>query len=123
MGLLACLALAGCGGSSHRRHAQQQVVVAGTPISTGGAYRWLVRTEGAQPTVAAENRHAGTSAWRLPGRRAEVGGVARGDVLGYVAKEAVRVGQTERIYVSAPGSRSVRIRIFRMGWYDGRGGR
>jgi hypothetical protein len=99
------------------------VIVAGALISTGGPYRWLVKTEGAQPTVAAENRHAGTTAWRLPGPRAQVGGIARGDVIGYVAKQAVPVGQIERIYVSAPGSRTAVIRIFRMGWYGGKGGR
>jgi N,N-dimethylformamidase beta subunit-like protein len=32
-------------------------------------------------------------------------------------------GQTERFYVAAPGSKSVRIRIFRIGWYHGAGGR
>jgi len=124
LALLACLFLAACGGSSHRRHpAHHQVVVAGTLISTGGRYRWLIKTEGAQPTVAAENRHAGTRAWRLPGPRAQLGGIARGNVIGYVAKEAVSVGQTERVYVNAPGTRTVRIRIFRMGWYGGTGGR
>ena len=122
--LIAGIALTACGGSSHRRQANRHRVVAvGTLISTGGSYRWLVNTDGAQPTVAAENRHAGTTAWRLPGPPAQVGGVARGDVAGYAGKESVHVGQTERIYVSATGSRTVRIRIFRMGWYGGKGGR
>ena len=44
-------------------------------------------------------------------------------MIGYVAKQAVPVGQTERIYVSAPGSRTAVIRIFRMGWYGGKDGR
>lgn len=124
LALLACLLPAACGGSAHRRQpTRRQVIVAGQLISTGGRYRWLVETEGPQPTVAAENREAGTTAWRLPGPRKQVGGIARGDVIGYVAKEAVSVGQTERIYVSAPRSRTVRIRIFRMGWYGGKGGR
>jgi N,N-dimethylformamidase beta subunit-like, C-terminal len=98
-------------------------VVAGTPVSTGGPYFWLIHTDGAQPTVAAENANAGTTAWRLPGPREQIGGTAQGDVIGYVAKEAVRVGQTERLYVSAPGARTVRIQIFRIGWYGGKGGR
>lgn len=91
-------------------------------MSTGEPFRWLIRTEGAQPTVADENEHAGTTAWRLLGPRGQVGGIARGDVLGYVAKEAVRVDQTERIYVSAPRARAVRIGIFRIGWYGDKGG-
>ncbi len=120
---IGCLAVAGCGGG-HRTgaSARHPTPVAGTLISTGGVYRWLVQTEGAQPSVAAENRLPGTTAWRLPGPAADVGGLAHGDVSGYVSREAVRVGQTERIYVSAPGSGRVRIRIFRMGWYHGRGG-
>jgi hypothetical protein len=44
-------------------------------------------------------------------------------VVGYVASQAVLPGQTERIYVDAPGARRVRIRIYRIGWYGGTGGR
>ena len=86
-------------------------------------YRWLVRTSGPQPTVAAENRRAGTHDWRLPGPARDVGGLAYGDVAGYVAAQALKPGQAERIYVSAPGARVVRIRVFRIGWYHGTGGR
>ena len=125
--------VAGCGGATHllRQPAAQPVqpVVPATLVSIrphrprARPYRWLVRTEGAQPTVATENRSRGTGVWRLPGPAAEVGGLAHGSVTGYVSRQAVRVGQTERIYVSAPGARTVRIQIFRMGWYGGRGGR
>ncbi|MBV9417045.1 MAG: hypothetical protein JO363_18820, partial [Solirubrobacterales bacterium] len=122
--LLTCVALAGCGGTGrHHQPTTQRAAVAGTLVSTGGPYRWLIRTDGAQPAVAAENRQQGTRGWRLPGPAAEVGGVAHGNVIGYVERQAVGVGQTERIYVSAPGARTVRIRIFRMGWYHGQGGR
>jgi hypothetical protein len=116
----------GCAGGMPAHNAAErpaQVTVAGTPVSLGATYRWLVRTTGAQPSVAAENRLPGTTEWRLAGPAADVGGLAHGDVIGYVSRQAVQVGQAERIYVSAPGARSVRIRIFRMGWYGGRGGR
>ena len=86
-------------------------------------FRWLVQTNGPQPSIAAENRHLGTRAWRLPGPAAEVGGVAYGQVTGYVAEQTIKPGQIERIYVSAPHARRVRIRVFRIGWYRGRGGR
>jgi hypothetical protein len=59
----------------------------------------------------------------LPGPTAEVGGLAWGNVRGYVAQQAITPGESERIYVSAPGSRFVRIRVFRIGWYGGAGGR
>jgi hypothetical protein len=84
---------------------------------------WLVPTGGPQPTVAAENRHPGTRSWRLPGPAADVGGLADGSVTGYVSAPAVAPGHIERVYVSAAGSRRVRIRIFRIGWYHGAGGR
>jgi N,N-dimethylformamidase beta subunit-like, C-terminal len=70
-----------------------------------------------------ENHHPGTRAWRLSGPPQDVGGLRSGDVAGYVADQAVTPGQTERIYVSAPGSASVRITVFRIGWYGGAGGR
>jgi hypothetical protein len=87
------------------------------------AYRWLLPTAGPQPTVTEENAHPGTTTWRLPGPAADVGGLAYGSVVGYVAEQALRPGQTERIYVSAPGARRVQIGIYRMGWYGGTGGR
>ena len=86
-------------------------------------FRWLITTRGHQPSIASENRHRGTRAWRLPGPSLYVGGLAHGSVTGYVATPAIAPGGTQRIYVSAPGSRWVRIRIFRIGWYGGAGGR
>jgi len=73
--------------------------------------------------VSAENAHAGTTGWRLPGSTDGVGGLAYGAVAGYVSAPAVMPGHTERIYVSAPKSKWVRIVIFRIGWYHGAGGR
>jgi hypothetical protein len=52
-----------------------------------------------------------------------VGGLAHGNVSGYVGQQAVRPGDTERIYVSAPGAASVQISVFRIGWYGSAGGR
>jgi hypothetical protein len=121
------LALAGCGGVSrdHARPVQAatRTPFAGTLISSHGPYRWLVAAQGSQPSVAAENRLPGTTAWRLPGPAADVGGLAYGDVQGYVSRETVRVGESETIYASAPGAKTVRVQVFRMGWYNGRGGR
>ena len=112
-------AIAGCGGgrSTVPAHASAGATPPNAP------FRWLVSTQGSQPTIADENRRAGTTAWRLPGPAADVGGLRSGDVTGYVAEQAIAPGQTQRIYVSAPGSRSVRLAIYRIGWYDGAGGR
>lgn len=114
----ACAGGCGAGARVHRS-------ASGSPRShtASGPYRWLVRTSGPQPTVAQENRRPGSTAWRLPGPAADVGGLAHGSVIGYVSQQALAPGQTERVYVSAPGSKLGRVRVFRMGWYGGRGGR
>jgi hypothetical protein len=121
-GALVAAALAGCGGGNHARAHRPSNSVARAPVLSG-PYRWLVRTTGPQPTIAAENRHPGTTAWRLPGPAGDVGGGAHGDVAGYVSEQAIGPGGTETIYVSAPGARAIQIRVFRMGWYGGTGGR
>jgi hypothetical protein len=87
------------------------------------SYRWLVPITGAAPPVAQENRARGTRAWRLPGPPGLAAGAARGAVAGYVAMQAIAPGQTQRVYVNAPRSRTVRVRVYRMGWYGGTGGR
>jgi hypothetical protein len=40
-----------------------------------------------------------------------------------VAEQTVTPGQTERVYVNAPGARTVTLRVYRIGWYGGTGGR
>jgi hypothetical protein len=87
------------------------------------SYHWLVRTQGVAPSIAEENRAAGTTAWRLPGPASLIGGAARGAIAGYVAEQAIRAGETESVYVSAPGARTLSVRVYRMGWYGGTGGR
>jgi hypothetical protein len=114
------LAAAGCGAGAHGHVA---AVPRGRRGAPSGGYRWLVPTTGPQPTVAEENAHPGTTSWRLPGPAADVGGVASRSLSGYVAEQSLRPGQTERIYVSAPGASRVRIGVYRMGWYGGTGGR
>ncbi len=114
-------ALAGCGATHHRRSAAHRQPI--TAAAVTGPYRWLVPTQGPQPSVAAENRNSGTRTWRLLGPASDVGGVRSGVVAGYVSEQVVAPGQTERIYVNAPASSVVRIRIFRIGWYGGAGGR
>jgi len=117
---LCAAVLSACGGASHR----PGVAGGGSTQSTSRtALRWMVRTEGPAPTVVQENARPGTRAWRLPGPPDSTGGIARGPVEGYVAEQAVAPGQSERIYVRAPGARSARVDIYRMGWYGGLGGR
>jgi hypothetical protein len=121
------LALAGCGGVVRRSDLGRSSVATVPPARTLAAahvpYSWLVRTDGPPPSVAAENRHLGTTAWRLPGPATDVGGLAAGPGSAYVSEQALAPGQIERVYVADRRARDVRIRIFRIGWYAGRGGR
>lgn len=123
---LSVVLLAGCGAGSgqagHRRARGGGTQAAATrrPLP----YRWLIDPSATAPGVSAENAYAGTGSWRLDGGpAAQLGGVRSGGVEGYVAEQAVLPGQIQRIYVNAPGARRVRVAIFRMGWYGGRGGR
>lgn len=113
--LVGAVALAGCGGGSASSTVAQQ--------EAHQRFRWLVATKGRPPSVAQENRAAGTTAWRLPGPATLLGGERRGSVEGYVSSQAVSPGQLQRIYVNAPGAHQVTIAVYRMGWYGGSGGR
>jgi hypothetical protein len=125
--------LAGCGGGGAGQPSKSSQVPGSSNVPASRSvprsdaapadYRWLVRIAGAPPSIAAENRARGTTAWRLPGPATLLGGAARGAVEGYVAEQAVAPGETERVYVNAPGARTVTVTVYRMGWYGGKGGR
>src|SRR5947209_2456045 len=93
--LLGVLVVAGCGGGGHRAHASSGPQRSQTP----GPFRWLVPTEGAQPTIAAENTHSGTTAWRLPGPAGQIGGLAHGGLSGYVSAQAVPPALPSGVYI------------------------
>ncbi|HYM45000.1 MAG TPA: N,N-dimethylformamidase beta subunit family domain-containing protein [Solirubrobacteraceae bacterium] len=89
----------------------------------GAGYRWVAPNQSGPVSTTAENRLPGTSAWRLPGPADLLGGEAHGAIAGYVAEQAIAAGETQRVYVRAPGARTVVAQVFRMGWYGGKGGR
>ena len=89
---------------------------AGATGSTGS--RSLVRDDGPPPSIGAENRATGSTGWRLGPQRSSAGRVE-----GYVSEQDIRPGEREVLYVNAPGARRVRVALYRMGWYGGRGGR
>src|SRR5271166_2875256 len=102
-----CLFVAACGSGAGGWRGVSASISGGGSGSAGrptsgvqgrSPYRWLARTQGAPPSIAAENREAGTTAWRLPGPPSLLGGAARGRVEGYVAEQAIAPGETERVY-------------------------
>ncbi len=123
---LCALVLGACGvGSSGAPSPSPATKATGSPAAAGGTleYRWLVPTQGTPPSIASENRAQGTAAWRLPGPARLVGGEAHGPIAGYVAEQAIAPGQTQRVYVNAPGASWVKLAVYRIGWYGGEGGR
>lgn len=88
------------------------------PPDRAGGMRWLVKRGGAPPSIATENEARGTRDWALPPSAHE-----HGTVEGYVSSQDELPGETVRLYVNAPGARSVRVAVYRIGWYGGLGGR
>jgi hypothetical protein len=122
-GVLCVLVLSACGGGAGGTRQGSRANDGSGSSGQGAGYRWLVRTQGQPPSIAAENGAPGTTAWRLAGSPSLLGGAAHGPVEGYVAEQAIAPGESESIYVNAPGAHTVTVRVFRMGWYGGTGGR
>ena len=122
-GILCAALLLGCGGGGGQTPGGSRSYGGSGSAASGAGYRWLVPTEGEAGTIAHENEQPGTTSWRLPGPADLLGGAAHGPVAGYVAEQAVAPGEEQRIYVDAPGARTVTIGVYRMGWYGGAGGR
>jgi hypothetical protein len=80
-------------------------------------FDWVEAFDGEPRSIEEENKQPGSSNWKLHSAR------ARGHIKGYVLEQSIRPGQTQRVYVRAPRSRWIRIEVYRMGWYGGRGGR
>ncbi len=94
------------------------VLVVGA-VAAAGVVTWTTRTHGRNnlPTgwVAQENRRPGTSAWRIP--TASYGGVE-----GYLNRTSAAIGDTVSLYVSTSAP-TFHVVAYRMGWYQGLGGR
>lgn len=87
------------------------------PASPGSQ---VPRTPTAGPpswSVAAENALPGTAAWAYH---------AESDktlIQGYAGQASAAPGEIVPLYVSAPSSKMYAIEVYRLGWYQGRGGR
>src|SRR4051812_8871203 len=79
-------------------------------------FDWVEAFDGEPRSIEEENKQPGSTNWKLHSAR------ARGHIKGYVLEQSIRPGQTQRVYVRAPRSHSIRIEVYRMGWYGGRGG-
>src|SRR5689334_10960375 len=75
----------------------------------------------AQNPIVVENQQPGTNQWQIP-----IGSSANdtaGQIKGYASATSVNKGQAITFYVSVNPAQSYTIDVYRMGWYQGLGGR
>jgi hypothetical protein len=117
--VLAVVVLVGLGASAS---AVNVVANSGQKVSFGRAPQALIasgpKAAIADPvfSVQSENQRKGTPGWQIPRARGTHPGLAA-----YAGVVSVRPGQSVPLAVSATGT--VRVRAFRIGWYDGIGAR
>jgi hypothetical protein len=71
--------------------------------------------------IVIENQQPGTNLWQIP--YGSAGTDAGGQVKGYASDTSVNKGQNITFYVSVSPAQTYTIDVFRMGWYQGLGGR
>jgi len=97
---IVALALSACGG----------------PSRSGPSVTAPVASATAANPVQRENSRPGTPGWEIP---AGAGTFIRG----YAAETSVAPGQTFHLHVAAPPGSTYRVVVYRLGWYQGIGGR
>jgi hypothetical protein len=75
--------------------------------------------------ISQENQAAGTSDWQITHPICDTSNCAQQDIIeGYASRTSVNKGEQIKLYVSANGtSVPYTIKVFRVGWYQGLGGR
>lgn len=100
-----------------RRFLQGASAAAATVLSSSA------QAENPNP-IRQENSHPGTSDWQLTYVRPDKNGSWRTKLVeGYCSQTSVRAGQTLTLHLSADPATSVTVDIYRMGYYQGHGGR
>ncbi len=82
----------------------------------------LTTTTAAQSNpVVLENQQPGTSQWQIPWGSSATD--SAGQIKGYASAVSVNKGQNITFYVSVNPAQTYTIDVYRMGWYQGLGGR
>ncbi len=71
--------------------------------------------------IISENQQSGTAAWDIPTDR--VGTDAVGQIKGYASATSVNKGEDITFFVSVNPSQTFTVDVYRIGWYQGLGGR
>ncbi|MEZ6091982.1 MAG: DUF6605 domain-containing protein, partial [Pirellulaceae bacterium] len=78
----------------------------------------------AQPNaIERENRQPGTTAWQLTRVRPNAGKYRTSLVEGYCSHQSIAAGERLSVFISTDPACPVNVDIYRMGYYDGKGGR
>lgn len=72
-----------------------------------------------QNPVVAENQNAGTEAWKISNQADDV----NNQIKGYASKTSVDLGNQIDFFVTVSAPMTYTVDVYRMGWYDGLGGR
>ena len=81
----------------------------------------LTSTAQAQNPIVIENQQPGTTSWQIPW--GSTGNDTSGQIKGYADNVSVNKGQSITFYVSVNPVQTFSIDVYRMGWYQGTGGR
>src|SRR6476660_3448027 len=79
------------------------------------AFCALIALSAGANTIQDENARPGTTAWKLVAGRST-------DIEGYASLTSVNIGDSIQLFVSTTAS-SYTVEIFRLGYYQGKGGR
>jgi hypothetical protein len=111
--------------SLHRRELLAQMAGAGLLAVAGAGSKSAEEHPRRQPDlIRRENEHPGTTDWQLTYVRVDPRTRYRSRLIeGYVSRQSVRAGETLAFYVSTDPPTPFVIDIYRLGYYQGRGGR
>jgi len=73
-----------------------------------------------QPAVSLENQQPGAASWQLSGQPADD---VNQQIKGYASATSVNKGESITFYVTATPAQQYTMDVYRMGWYQGLGGR
>src|SRR5438093_12220218 len=88
-------------------------------LSAVGGIGRAPATAAAQNPIVIENQQPGTSQWQIGTRGTD----AVGQIKGYASATSVNKGENITFFVSTNPAQTYTIDVYRMGWYQGLGGR
>ena len=73
--------------------------------------------------IVAENQNTGTTAWRINYDIGDAADDVNGQIKGYASTTSLNKGDSVNFYISVNPTQTYTIDVYRLGWYNGKGGR